>query len=258
MEKLVYEGETYSTLFRTDENTLMKYSHLDMEAAKLLMTINLDYLNNPLKAEYLNKKEKEHYNKRFDYKIKMFLPFLKEFIPLFSENITNTMYTESILKLIRRILLLSKDMHSNDIFHSDMNPKNIMINRNLDIVFIDLDLAIIGKYVSICNPCYNDKCSLDEKKRISRMEDKKDILRLLLHYLVNANFRKNDLDYINLSKIYLPDEIRKEFEELQKSICINDDYYFIDIIDELLKKGYESPTIIKRKVMKYSWEDNNV
>lgn len=252
MENIEYEGETYSNLFRTSDGNLMKYSHLEIDAILILMVLNLAYLNTPTKVEELTESEKEEHNSIFEYKSKIYIPYLDGYTPLYSETITHSMYTEEILKLVRRIVLLVKDMHEHGVIHSDLNPKNIMINEDLDINFIDLDQAIIGDYVSVENVVANDDISLSEKKHICKVTDKQDILGLLLYYLLHGNFKKDDFMPVDVKNIMLRKNIEKELHDIQRRKDVSDSYYFLDIIDELLSIGYESPIItVKRKMKEY-------
>lgn len=250
MEKVEYEGEIYSNLFRVNDGTLMKYSHLEIEAVLLLMVLNLMYLNTPVKFSKLTDEESKEHNGIFEYKSKIYVPYLEGYTPLYSETITYSMYTEEILKLVRRIILLIKDMHEHGVIHSDLNPKNIMINEYLDINFIDLDQAIIGDYVSNENVVANDNITLNEKKHICKVSDKQDILSLLLYYLLHGNFRKDDFMSVDVKNIMLRKNLEEELSDIQRRNDINDSYYFLDIIDELLRIGYESPIIIAKRKMK--------
>ena len=55
-------------------------------------------------------------------------------------------------------------MHEKNIYHGDLYSKNIMINNDLDISFIDFDSAIIDNIVSEENVYCNDYLSHEEKR----------------------------------------------------------------------------------------------
>ena len=71
----------------------------------------------------------------------------------------------------------------------------------------------------------------------------------------NVLINKNEMYIIkiymlfNIKDIMLPDNILNEFKNILNTENVSDDYYFIDLIDELLRIGYESPIIIRRKVL---------
>lgn len=250
MENIVYNGDKYSNIFKLDDNTLLKYSEQNKENWKYLIEHKkeLPFLNIPTKVEDLDDTEKIIYEFSYNSKTKIHLPYLKDYSTLFNETITKNFNTEDILKLIKKILIMIKEMHTKKVIHSDLHSNNIMINENLDIAFIDLDLSIINNNPSKSN-FYLAYEALEEAIIHSKNDDKIDILNLLLHYLMNANFKKNNLYNEIIKDIMLPDNILREFKNILSTENVSNDYYFIDLIDELLRIGYESPIIIKRKVL---------
>lgn len=250
MENIVYNGDKYSNIFKLDDNTLLKYSEQNKDNWKYLIEHKkeLPFLNIPTKVEDLDEIEKTIYETSCDSKTKIYLPYLKDYNTLFNEIITKNFYTSDILKLIKRILILIKDMHNKKVIHSDLHSNNIMINEDLDIALIDLDLSIINNNPSKSNPYFEDE-QIENMIKYSKRDDKIDILNLLLYYLINSNFKKNDLHNVNIKDIMLPDNILNEFKNILNTENVSDDYYFIDLIDELLRIGYESPIIIRRKVL---------
>lgn len=55
-------------------------------------------------------------------------------------------------------------------------------------------------------------------------------------------------DYIELRKLSLPKQIEREISSYQLLFQIpSKSYYFEDIIEELLKQGYEAPKLYNRK-----------
>lgn len=250
MKNIEYNGDKYKNIFKLDDETLLKYSIQNKENWEYLIEHKkeLSFLNIPTKVEDLNDEEKSIYKASCGSKTKIYLPYLKKYTTLYNETITNNFYTEDILKLMKKILNLVKIMHDKKVIHADLHSGNIMINKNLDISFIDLDLSIINNKQSRFNYYFNDD-TLENFIKYTKTNDKIDILNLLLHYLMNANFKKNNLHNEIIKDIMLPNNILSEFKNILDTENISDDYYFNDLIDELLHIGYESPIIIKRKVL---------
>ncbi len=256
MKNIEYNGDKYKNIFELDDETLLKYSIQNKENWEYLIEHKkeLPFLNIPTKVEDLNDEEKSIYEASCGSKTKIYLPYLKKYTTLYNETITNDFYTEDILKLMKKILNLVKIMHDKKVIHADLHSGNIMINKNLDISFIDLDLSIINNKQSRFNYYFNDD-TLENFIKYTKTNDKIDILNLLLHYLMNANFKKNNLHNEVIKDIMLPNNILSEFRNILDTENISDDYYFNDLIDELLHIGYESPIIIKRKVLsKYDFK----
>ena len=152
--------------------------------------------------------------------------------------------SETTLKLLELI----KQMHLKNVVHSDLNPDNIMINNNLDLQIIDLDSAIVDDFISIDNIYANDNISLKEKINNSISDDKLDIFRLLIYYLINNNFKVDDIRSLSNSNfLILPKELKVEIDaylDLRKKF--QNGYYFEDIIDELANMDIEKNTKVKR------------
>ena len=139
-------------------------------------------------------------------------------------------------------------MHRIQVFHTDLFGDNIMINRDFDIKFIDLDQMIIDKYISEENVFFEDDITFNEKKSLSRIQDKVDILNLYMYYLINGNFKKSISINSNVNTLDIPNNIKKEINAyIIGDIEPTSNYYFIDIIDELLRIGYESRVLSLRK-----------
>ena len=152
------------------------------------------------------------------------------------------------MKQLRDILLKIRSMHRKQVFHTDLFGDNIMINRDFDIKFIDLDQMIVDKFISEENVFFEDDITFNEKKSLSRIQDKVDILNLYMYYLINGNFKKSISINSNVNTLDIPNNIKKEINAyIIGDIEPTSNYYFIDIIDELLKIGYESRVLSLRK-----------
>ena len=126
-------------------------------------------------------------------------------------------------------------MHQNNIIHSDLFASNIMVNNSLDISFIDFDQSIINNHVSCENIYYEDCISLNEKKRLAMIDDKLDVLAILLYYLIYGNYQKDINFNLDLKDLVLPNILQRELiSYLDRKQEIKRDYYFEDIIDELV------------------------
>ena len=126
-------------------------------------------------------------------------------------------------------------MHQNNIIHSDLFASNIMVNNSLDISFIDFDQSIINNQISIDNIYYEDCISLNEKKKLATIDDKLDILSILLYYLIYGNYQKDINFNLDVKDLVLPNILQRELVSyLDRKQEIKRDYYFEDIIDELV------------------------
>ena len=120
-----------------------------------------------------------------------------------------------------------------------------MLNSEFDIKFIDLDASIIDDYISVENVYFYDKNTDVIKEGIQ--DDKLDTLKMYLSYLEKGSFKNECHDIINFNSLSLPLEIKKELLSYSiKDRIIEKDYYFEDIIEELLRIDYEAPKIKER------------
>ena len=230
MQNIVYNGSTYKRIFIKDENTLIKISSLDVKDWQYLKEKSLVFLNTPTKIAGLNPKEKKYFPTANS---KIALPYLNSYQTLY--NFQNQLDLKQVLLLFRRILNLTKEMHQNNIIHSDLYASNIMINNSLDISFIDFDQAIINNHVSCENIYYEDCISLKEKKRLATIDDKLDVLAILLYYLIYGNYQKDINFNLDLKDLVLPNILQRELVSyLDRKQEPKRDYYFEDIIDELV------------------------
>ena len=229
MQNIVYNGSTYKRIFIKDENTLIKFSSLDIKDWKYLKEKSLVFLNTPTKIAGLNLKEKKYFPTANS---KIALPYLNSYQTLY--NFQNKLDLKQVLLLFRRILNLTKEMHQNNIIHSDLYASNIMVNNSLDISFIDFDQSIINNHVSCENIYYEDCISLKEKKRLAIIDDKLDVLAILLYYLIYGNYQKDINFNLDVKDLVLPNILQRELVSyLDRKQEIKRDYYFEDIIDEL-------------------------
>ena len=229
MQNIVYNGNTYKRIFIKDENTLIKISSLDVKDWKYLKEKSLVFLNTPTKIAGLNPKEKKYFPTANS---KIALPYLNSYQTLY--NFQNQLDLKQVLLLFKRILNLTKEMHQNNIIHSDLYASNIMVNNSLDISFIDFDQSIINNHVSCENIYYEDCISLNEKKRLAMIDDKLDVLAILLYYLIYGNYQKDINFNLDVKDLVLPNILQRELVSyLDRKQEIKRDYYFEDIIDEL-------------------------
>ena len=244
MQNLKIHETTYSKIFTLDEGTLMKYSFVKKSAWETLKAKNISFINSPSKILPLTAEEKSQYP---SCESKIFLPFLTEYETLHSGKITKKFNTEEIIKLIEKIAKLIKHLHRNNICHGDIYSKNIMINKALTISLIDLETIIIDNYISKRNNHYNNQSRFENKKKQAIIDDKLSLLSLLLYYLTNGTFYNQMNDYVELTNLNLPKYIKQELSSYQlKAQEPKTDYYFEDILTELLKIGYESPKLLER------------
>ena len=230
MQNIIYNGSTYKRIFIKDENTLIKISSLDVKDWKYLKEKSLVFLNTPTKIAGLNPKEKKFFPTANS---KIALPYLNSYQTLY--NFQNKLDLKQVLLLFRKILNLTKEMHQNNIIHSDLYASNIMVNNNLDISFIDFDQSIINNKVSIDNVYYEDCISLKEKKKLAMIDDKLDVLAILVYYLIYGNYQKDINFNLDVKDLVLPNILQRELVSyLDRKQEIKRDYYFEDIIDELV------------------------
>ena len=230
MQNIVYNVSTYKRIFIKDENTLIKISSLDVKDWKYLKEKSLVFLNTPTKIARLNPKEKKYFPTANS---KIALPYLNSYQTLY--NFQNQLDLKQVLLLFKRILNLTKEMHQNNIIHSDLYASNIMVNNSLDISFIDFDQSIINNHVSCENIYYEDCISLKEKKRLATIDDKLDVLAILLYYLIYGNYQKDINFNLDVKDLVLPNVLQRELVSyLDRKQEIKRDYYFEDIIDELV------------------------
>lgn len=245
MKNLCINGEVFPRIFIKNENTLVKYSMVRKCAWNKLQSKNIDFINTPIRVEYLNKKEKEKYS---NYNSKIHLPILKDYETLLNSKYVKNLDTESILLLYKKNVNLLKSIHNSDIAHGDLSCENIMINKDFNINFIDFEASVIDKYISEENIYYYyDDTSLLEKTKNTIVEDKLNLFSIYLSYLIIGRFKKYIDRYISLAPLALDYKVVKEIHSyINKDIEPAKNYYFEDIVDDLLKKGYESPRC-KRK-----------
>ena len=230
MKNIIYNNCCYSRIFIKDNNTLIKFSALDVNNWQDLNQKSLSFLNTPTKIAKLSLQEHFYFPSS---KSKIEIPYLNNYQTLY--NLNNNLNLKEVLYLFKRILTLVKKMHLNNIIHSDLFASNIMINNSLDISFIDFDQAIINNNISCENIYYEDCLSLKEKKRLAMIDDKLDILSILLYYLIYGNYQKDINFSIDINNLVLPNILQRELASyLDGKQEPQTNYYFEDIIDELV------------------------
>ena len=77
--------------------------------------------------------------------------------------------------------------------------------------------------------------ALNEKKKLATIDDKLDILSILLYYLIYGNYQKDINFNLDVKDLVLPNILQRELVSyLDRKQEIKRDYYFEDIIDELV------------------------
>ena len=239
MKNLVIDDFIYYRIFIHPSEKLIKYSSVEIEAWKLLQSKNLSFINTPTTVFTLDKEEKEIY----PYcNSKIYLPILTDFDTLVDSQNTKSLDTKSILFLYKKCILLLKEMHNSGIIHSDINATNIMINKEFNIKFIDFDASIIDNFISRENIYVDDGLSTKSIINNSIVDDKVELLFTFLLCLENGHFIFSEDRFIDFSILKLNNSMVNELKSylLGKVKPVNN-YYFEDIIDDLLKMGYEAP-----------------
>lgn len=244
MKNFTVHDINYTRIIKKNNTTLIKYSPVEKQGWLALKSKNIKFINTPTKIENLTPEEKI----RFKYtKSKIEIPYLKDYETLAHNKELNNLSTEQLLLLITKITQKIKQMHKAHIYHTDIHSENIMINKQ-DIKLIDLDAMLIENYISPENVFIKDDITFQEKQTKSKEEDKQSILSLLLYYLKKGTFQDQMNDYIELHNLNLPKDIKQEISAYQeKRIIPKPEYYYEDILEELLRQKYESPNLITRK-----------
>lgn len=230
MENIVYDGLVYERLFRQGDY-ILKYSRQSVNAWEALTNKYLPFLNIPSSYSILSEEEKDAY-KAFS---KIYIPYLYGYKTLYGNSLN--IEEKEILLFLKKLLEYVQTMHKNNFYHGDIFSQNIMVNDNLDVSFIDLDASIVEDFISDENVYFEDEIEMDEKKLLTLTDDKLGIFNLFLHYFTNGNFNVG-VDYdIDYKKLRLSNSLTREIEYLSTGHVLRD-YYFQDIIDELIDKGY--------------------
>lgn len=244
MRNLIVDNTIYPNLF-SDDKTLIKYSSLPYDIWIRIKGKNLPFLNTPEKVVNLN-----YYSEKTKTRSKVTLPYLNDYSTFYSEKYTKKMDTLEILKLFKKHINLVQKMHNSNIIHNDLWANNIMINSELDIKFIDFESIIIDDFISEEARCFNkyrNNLGINIKE-YGIFDDKKNILNMYLNYLKNGDFKINSNRGVDIESLSLPLEIKKEIEEyIIYNKVPKTNYYFLDIIDELINNDYKSKILEKRR-----------
>lgn len=244
MKNFTVHDTNYTRIIKKNNTTLIKYSPVEKQGWLMLQSKNIKFINTPTKIKELTPEEKIH----FKYtKSKIELPYLQNYETLGHNKELNNLTTKQLLLLIQKITQKIKQMHKANIYHTDIHSENIMINKQ-DIKLIDLDAMLIENYISPENVFIEDNLTFQEQQNKSQEEDKQSILNLLLYYLKKGTFQDQMNDYIDLYNLNMPKDIKQEISAYQqKRIIPKPEYYYEDILEELLRQKYESPKLITRK-----------
>lgn len=243
MESFIAHDTNYIRIIKKDDNTLIKYSPVSKDGWEKIKEKNLKSLNTPIKIETLSQEERQNH---WDLQTKIELPYLKHHETLEYNQSLRNLTTKQLLLLMKEIIEKVKQMHKAEIYHTDLHSGNIMIDKK-DIKIIDLDAVLVSNYISPENIHEEDDISFEEKIKLSKEDDKISILNLLLYYLKKGTFQNQMNDFIDIQSLDFPKNIKKEIIAYQLGRAdIDQDYYYEDIIEELIKKGYESPKLRTR------------
>lgn len=235
MKKMKANGRIYNNVY-CDSNCVIKYSPVEIKAWETLFDKHLSFLNYPFKYIDLDNEEKNIYGNCHS---KIYLPFLSGYETMYNSKVLNNCDSKDILLLLKKMLLLLKKMHKKSIYHGDIYSENIMINDKLDVNFIDLDLAIIHNYISESNIYVDDEIDDELKKIYTMNDDKKGIFYLFMYYFAYGNFKQDVEEYVDITRLGLSDNLTNEILSYQNGRIIGKEYYFLDIVDELINIGYE-------------------
>lgn len=231
-------------IFWNNDQSLLKFVVNDPKYWETMMRKNIPFINNPIQVFDLDEDDKENYGR--DSAI--IIPYLSGYKSLFNFGSLKNMSTHDTLILLKDLFQKLELVHQHEIIHGDISASNILINDNLDLKLIDFENGIVDDMISWFNEWFDCKMELSKVKKASKVSDVHESLRLLISALIANDFCHENL--IGIDYLEFPREIKSIL-----SACYNDeeniheDYYFLDILDYLIKTGYESP--FRRKRVKF-------
>lgn len=230
---------------KINDDYLLKYSPKSMEDWALLCKKDMPYANLPVEVKELTEQEKEKYPYQ---KSKIILPFYKEHKDFVEESFTKRLNTQDILALFNKNLSFLKDMHSKGVCFVDLHPKNLMLDSNFDIKFVDYDSSIVdGRYIDGI-PIPHDCNNVKEMEDYFKMKDKLALFTIYLNYLCMGSFKPNDhLKIFMMSAGFDEETMMRILSLYDNDNVIKPDYYFEDIIGKLVFRQYESPKLAMRR-----------
>ena len=248
MENLNIDGTLYNNIFRYNNELLLKYSSKSIEAWEHLMQKNMNYANLPVDIFNLTNSERKMFP---NAKSKVLLPFYDEYQTFCDEKFTCNFKTKDILKLYLRHTEILKDMHSKEVYFYDLHTNNIMLDKNLDIKFIDYDLCLVDDIVDDdLKSLFNHSDSTADIKNKIRENDKRLLLKIYLNYLYIGSFKPIKSLKLPILSLGLDDySLDNILKYLNQNNDIEQSYYLENIIDHLKKIEYEAPRLILRKYM---------
>lgn len=244
MKNIVYNEMTYIRIYQKNENALLKISSLPVNIWKQFCSKNLEHVNKPTSYQILTKKDQEKYHVKQNFKSIITLPYLKEYKTLYNTVFEPNFTTKQVLELLRQNLLILKNIHQNNIYHGDLHPGNIMINKKHDLEFIDFDSAIIDQYISPENILYDDDMNIEEQKSKIILQDKLDILTSYFSYLSYGDFTYEQ--DVSIKALSLNNTHQKALRDILKDENIKENYYYLDFIESLIKEDYQSPIVYSK------------
>lgn len=230
---------------KINDNYILKYSPKSVEDWALLCKKDMPYANLPVKVEKLTKDEKEKYPYQ---QSKIILPFYKNHKNFVEEEFTSSLTTQDILNLFNKNLSFLKDMHSKDVCFVDLHPRNLMLDSDFDIKFVDFDSSIVdGRYIDEI-PNLHDCGNVQEMEKYFKMKDKLALFTIYLNYLCVGSFKPNNhLKIFMMSAGFDEETISKILLMYENNNLIKPGYYFEDIINKLVGRQYESPKLMMRR-----------
>ncbi len=244
MVPFIANKEIYERIKWIDKNMLLKYSSIDKNTWERMMNKDLDFVNTPTKVLPLTKEEMQKY----PYSVsKIYLPFLKGYKNLFEEKYTKNFNTKEILVMLRQNIKLLKKLHDNNVYHGDLYVCNVMINKDLDMKYIDLDASIVDGIISeenIFKPDFDSEDAIEYTRSMDILET----IKMYLLYLERGNFKQGVIETVDFYKLHLPEIIEKFFKMYydNEPVKVEENYYFEDVIEELISTGYVSEKLETR------------
>lgn len=235
----------HSILILNDELLLKPISYENIGFIKSLKKLKIDKVSLPIdiyrtivNGDYSYSVENFKDSKTVDY----FSTFEKKYSD------------KEILKFFRDLLLSVEKMHKSGLFSGDIWSDNILIDENLDYMFIDFDYASTKEYLgymamrsqALFLDNYNKKIldsyfSLEEQVKLS---DKLNLWNMILDCMLTGNFSsERNLDVIDdIDRLELPPLAYKQLAPVfNLEEFIHDDDYMLESMDELIKTDYKLP-----------------
>lgn len=256
MKRLTCNDTTWYNLYQQEDGNILKISTIPTQVWEKFCNKQLKFVNTPTSYHKISKQDERTYKIGHGIirkKSIITLPFLTGYTTLKNTIFDDSFTTTQILELLKKSLGIIEYLHQNQVTHNDIHSNNIMINKNLDLQFIDFDAMTIDDYISEENVYHDDDISDEEKIQESINQDKLDILITYFSYLCSGDFKSTDVFYKfleprNQSRLGLKKEHMRALVDFFASDEIKPDYYYTDFIDDLISENYQAPLIYKKNI----------